>query len=124
MPSVLHIDDNQASRLLVRRVLQSAAIEVVEFDNGPAGIDWLKRAGTLPDLILLDISMPDFDGFMALREIRADKRLALIPVIFITAEVMQRTLLDRVGEIPNVGLMAKPIDINDLLQRVQSALAK
>jgi CheY-like chemotaxis protein/HPt (histidine-containing phosphotransfer) domain-containing protein len=79
------VEDNPDNRLLVRVMLESL-YEVIEFEDGPSALDALGREK--PDLLLLDISLPEMDGMEVLRRIRANPDLGYIPVIALTAHAM------------------------------------
>jgi len=76
------VEDNPDNRLLFRVLLQEN-YEVAEYDNGADA--WKDLQERSPDLVLLDISLPDMDGMEVLRRIRADTALKEIPVIALTA---------------------------------------
>jgi CheY-like chemotaxis protein len=79
------VEDNPDNRLLVRVMLESL-YEVVEFETGREALAGLPREK--PDLVLLDISLPEMDGTEVLRRLRADARLQALPVIALTAHAM------------------------------------
>jgi CheY-like chemotaxis protein len=79
------VEDNADNRLLVRAILEDSYV-IIEFDSGSAALTGLNDAR--PDLILLDISLPEMDGTEVLRAIRADAELSALPVIALTAHAM------------------------------------
>jgi CheY-like chemotaxis protein len=79
------VEDNPDNRLLVRVILDSF-YEVAEYETGSSALEGLQR--DLPDLVLLDVSLPEMDGTEVLRRIRADTRLRDLPVIALTAHAM------------------------------------
>jgi CheY-like chemotaxis protein len=85
MKKVAVVEDNPDNRLLVRVMLESL-YEVVEFETGREALAGLPREK--PDLVLLDISLPEMDGTEVLRRLRADARLQALPVIALTAHAM------------------------------------
>ena len=99
---ILHAEDEPAHAELVRRALEQApiAIRVDQVEDGRQALDYLyrreryaDRAGNaLPDLILLDLRMPDIDGLEVLKTIKADPQLLDIPVIALTTSAVQRDL--------------------------------
>jgi CheY-like chemotaxis protein len=85
MKRIAVIEDNPDNRLLVRAILEDE-YEVDEYESGAAALSAL--AAVRPDLILLDISLPEMDGMEVLRAIRADPTLRALPVIALTAHAM------------------------------------
>jgi CheY-like chemotaxis protein/HPt (histidine-containing phosphotransfer) domain-containing protein len=85
MKKIAVVEDNPDNRLLVRVILEPL-YEVTEYETGFAGLEGLQRER--PDLVLLDISLPEMDGPEVLRRIRADANLKDLPVIALTAHAM------------------------------------
>jgi len=83
MSRILVIDDDEMNRDLLRARLESAGHEVHEAKDGEQGLTLLKA--DRPDLILLDVMMPKFDGWHVCRTVKADPKLCSIPVIILTA---------------------------------------
>lgn len=79
------VEDNPDNRLLVQAILEDR-YEIVEFETGVLALAGLKDF--VPDLVLLDISLPEMDGPEVLRRMREDPRLAKVPVIALTAHAM------------------------------------
>jgi two-component system cell cycle response regulator DivK len=115
---VLVVDDNPSSRELVRFALEARYL-VEEATDGLDAIS--KISQTPPDLILMDIQMPEMDGYETLHEIRALPGSALVPVVAITAFAM---LEDRqkAFEAGFDGYFAKPINVAALRAQVDSLL--
>ncbi len=87
---VLVVDDNPAGRELIREYLQDHVVSITEASNGREALEKLRIA--LPDLVLLDIQMPEMDGYEVLREIRRDPALKGLRVVALTAFAMQGDL--------------------------------
>lgn len=85
MKKIAVVEDNPDNRLLVQVILESL-YEVVEYETGFAALEGLLREK--PDLVLLDISLPEMDGAEVLRRMRADPQLRTLPVIALTAHAM------------------------------------
>ncbi|GIK65789.1 MAG: response regulator [Chloroflexota bacterium] len=110
MPArILYIEDNFENRLLVRRILLAEGYEFEEADNAELGIQLALK--NPPDLILMDISMPNINGLTATRMIRESSALQRIPVVALTANAMQSDL-DTTLEAGCDGYIIKPIDID------------
>jgi CheY-like chemotaxis protein/HPt (histidine-containing phosphotransfer) domain-containing protein len=121
MKKIAVVEDNPDNRLLVRVILE-AAYDISEYEDGfaaLAGLQWQR-----PDLVLLDVSLPEMDGTEVLRRIRADARLRSLPVIALTAHAMAGDREKYLGQ----GFdeyVAKPIvDENVLLRAIEQALRR
>jgi two-component system cell cycle response regulator DivK len=119
--TILHIEDNFENRLLVRRLLQSADYQVLEAENALQAINHLRQVR--PDLILMDINMPDVDGYTLTSKLKTIPGIKQIPIVAITANAMrgdrEKTL--RAG---CDGYIEKPIDIDTFLIKVAYFLQK
>ncbi len=115
MARILYIEDNAENRMLVRRILMAYDFEVEEAANALTGIEMART--NPPDLILMDISMPDMDGLTATQKLRTIPQLQDTPIVALTANVMEgdreRTL--RAG---CDGYIGKPIDIDKFPDQV------
>lgn len=85
MKRIAVVEDNPDNRLLVRVILESL-YEVAEYESGFAALAGLQQ--DKPDLVLLDVSLPEMDGTEVLQRLRADERLRDLPVIALTAHAM------------------------------------
>ncbi len=113
---ILYIEDNSDNRKLVRRVLEWEGYEVVEAKDGTEA---LARLETEPiDLALLDINMPDIDGYTLTTTIRSNPRFSRLPIVAVTANVM-RGDRERSLEAGCDGYIQKPIDIDTLSQQIE-----
>ena len=120
MKKIAVVEDNPDNRLLVQVILEPL-YEVVEYETGFAALEGLPKEK--PDLVLLDISLPEMDGAEVLRRIRADAQLRALPVIALTAHAMSgdREKFIRAGFNDYV---TKPIiDENVLLDAIRRLLA-
>jgi CheY-like chemotaxis protein len=114
------VEDNPDNRLLVRVILDSI-YEVTEYETGSSALEGLQN--DKPDLLLLDVSLPEMDGTEVLRRIRADARLCDLPVIALTAHAMA-TDRDRFLAAGFDDYVTKPIvDENVLLDAIKAKLA-
>jgi CheY-like chemotaxis protein len=104
---ILIVEDTPENRKLFRAVLRLDGAEVLEASSAQQGIEIAGRE--LPDLILMDIQMPGVDGLEATRRLRADARTSSIPIIAVTASVMERDRHQTL-EAGCDGHIAKPID--------------
>jgi two-component system, cell cycle response regulator DivK len=117
--TVLHIEDNFDNRLLVRRLLQAAGYTVFEAENANSALGLLKNL--VPDLILMDINMPDIDGYALTSQIKNVPSLRQVPVVAITANVM-RGDREKVFRAGCNGYIEKPIDVDKFLDQVSMFL--
>ena len=85
-PTVLIVEDNLDNRTIYRTILQHFGYVVLEAEDGEAGVRMARER--LPDLVLMDISIPIIDGHEATRMLKADPATARIPVIALTAHAM------------------------------------
>ncbi|OYD92997.1 hybrid sensor histidine kinase/response regulator [Nostoc sp. 'Peltigera membranacea cyanobiont' 210A] len=85
--TILHVDDNEANRYVVTRILQNAGFIVVEAATGTTGLEAV--ANFQPDLIILDVQLPDISGFEVCRQIKANPETAFIPVLHLSASFVQ-----------------------------------
>jgi two-component system cell cycle response regulator DivK len=119
MTLILIVEDNERNLKLVRDVLRVKGYATVEAGTAEDGIR--IAAEQLPQLILMDIQLPGMNGIDALKALRADARTARIPVVAVTASVMQqdRTLITQAGF---DGYVGKPISVREFLGAVETAL--
>jgi two-component system cell cycle response regulator len=116
---ILIVDDSVESRQLLVRTLKRAGYKIFEAADGLEGLT--QAAKILPDLILLDIIMPELDGYQVCAALKKDLRTADIPVIFLSAETETKDKI-RGLESGGVDYITKPIDRGELLARVQTQL--
>jgi two-component system cell cycle response regulator DivK len=103
---ILLVEDNAANRYLATFLLESSGFTVVHASNGHEAI--LAAQNESPDLILMDIQMPEMDGYEAARRIRADPRLAQIPLVAVTSYAMSGDR-EKAGQLGFAGYIEKPI---------------
>ena len=116
---IICIDDDPDLSRLVRVMLEPYAFKVTEVNSGASGLQLIHSRP--PDLVLLDLMMPDMDGWEVYEQMRKDPDLQKIPVIVITARSnrMEREL----GRILGVDdYLVKPFTRQELLERIQRAL--
>jgi two-component system, sensor histidine kinase and response regulator len=118
-PRVLVVDDNAENRALARATLEEEDYTVVLAENGTAGILAFERER--PDCVLLDVRMPDLDGFVVCQRIRALPGGAETPVVFLTA-LRDIDTFDQALRAGADDFLTKPVRPTELLVRVQAAL--
>ena len=119
MCSILIVDDNDDIRFLIGRHLRTE-FEVAEVNGGPAALTYLRQ-NELPDLIVLDVQMPQMDGWETLRAVRADDRTTDVAVIMCTVKASPHDLA-RAAELGADGYVIKPFSLTELMQAVHGAL--
>lgn len=116
MPKVLHIEDDPANRLLVRKLLAPAGFDVVDAVDGLEGV---RRAlEERPDLVLVDIAIPGLDGYEVTLRLRSDPNLKGMPIVAITAEGNRDASL----AVGCDGYLQKPIDARSFADTVRGYL--
>ncbi len=119
--TILYIEDNIDNRTLVRRVLQIEGYRVMEAESGFKAFELLRSE--IPDLVLMDINLPDMDGYEITTRLKQMPALARVPVIAMTANVMkgdrEKTLAAGCD-----GYISKPIDIDTLPGQIARFLRK
>lgn len=119
MAKVLYIEDNLTNRLLVLRVLTAEGHTVLEAGNGLDGLDIARRER--PDLILIDINMPDLDGYEVAARLRALGEPGQVPIVAVTANVL-RGDRERSLQAGCDGYIQKPLDVDLLPSQVEAFL--
>ncbi len=117
VPKVLVVDDHAASRMTAVALLGMEGYEVIEADSGSAALYLVSEKQ--PDLILLDVMMPEMDGFEVCQLLKQDEQTRLIPVIFITALNDRRSRIRGI-EVGADDFLSKPFDRVELAARVKS----
>jgi adenylate cyclase len=116
---LLVIDDNRVNRLLLTRALETYGHVVTVAENGRVGMDLLRSRPF--DVVLLDIDMPEMNGFQLLEEKLADENLRDMPVIMTTASDNLQSVV-RCIELGAEDYLVKPVNPVVLLARVHSSL--
>ena len=117
--TVLNIEDNRDNRLLIRLLLESKGYMVVEAENAAEALEFLSIQK--PDLILLDINMPDMDGYSLTSILRSKPALNKTPIVAVTANVMKGDR-ERTLQAGCDGYIEKPIDVDLFLDQVEKYL--
>lgn len=117
--NILVIEDNYAILDVITLILQSEAYKVTGLHKS---VDMMEHINTFkPDLMILDIMLPDADGRELLTQIRTNQKTANIPVLMISAKYTSQTIQH--GDHKPNGFLAKPFDIDDLLDKIEGILA-
>ena len=116
---VLVVDDEEQNRTLLRDPLEARGYEVAEAENGMVALE--KIAARPPDVILLDVMMPQMDGFEVCRRLKTDSKTAHIPILMVTALSERKERLMGIAVGAN-DFLNKPVDIQDVILRVGNAV--
>jgi signal transduction histidine kinase/DNA-binding NarL/FixJ family response regulator len=117
--TILSVDDVETNRMLLKDFLSPYSLNVIDAENGEQAIEMARKVR--PQLIFMDMKMPVMDGYTATRHIKADKELAEIPIIALTASVMK----DNLHEIEDAGcndLLQKPVGSEDVIRMLMKYL--
>ncbi len=116
-PSILYVEDNFDNRLLVKRLLSALGYQLWEAEDARQAMKILSTH--TPDLILVDINLPEVDGLTFTREIKALPALKSIPIVALTANVM-RGDKDRALQAGCDGYIEKPIDVDHFIEQISA----
>ncbi len=122
MPTILVVEDDPDIAALIRHYMEKAGYAVAALSSGAAAIQQLRTEG-LPDLVVLDLMLPDFDGLMICQAMRSEPRTAAIPIIMLTARAEEA---DRIRglELGADDYVTKPFSPRELVARVGALLRR
>ena len=119
MPKILLVEDNEMNRDMLSRRLIRKGFEVVLAVDGQSGVEMAQTQ--LPDLVLMDMSLPVLDGWEATRRLKADDTTRQIPVIALTAHAMSSDR-EKALEAGCDDYDTKPVELSRLLEKIESLL--
>jgi two-component system sensor histidine kinase/response regulator len=117
--TILVVDDQPINVQLLKRKLERGGLQVMTASNGLEALEQVKARK--PDLILLDLMMPDMDGIEVCQRLQASSETRSIPVIFVTARTTKESKLEGLS-VGAVDFITKPIDLDETVARVQTQL--
>lgn len=121
MKTILIVEDNDKNMKLARDILRAKGYATLEAVNG---LDGVKLAHEhLPDLVLMDIQLPDINGIEAFERIRGHAATAKVPVVAFTASVTANDR-SRIGDAGFDGFLGKPINLKEFLETVRRLLGE
>ncbi|MBL0058358.1 MAG: response regulator [Elusimicrobia bacterium] len=120
MAKLLVVDDEKELVDLIRLLLEKDGHEVISAHSGTEALEVLSRQ--TPSMILLDVTMPDMDGYTLVSNLQSDDATRDIPVIVLTGREGLRETFELFSNV--VGFVLKPFDVKDLRARVQTSLEK
>lgn len=121
MPKILVVEDEPENQLAIQVILTVEGFEVVSVEDGRLALRTAQEQR--PDLILLDVMMPEINGFEVLAQLRQDEATKSIPVIMLTA-LAQRSDVAKAVEAGVDDYVAKPFEPDDLIERIRKAIVK
>ena len=119
---ILIVEDDPALSKLVRKALAAYGYDVEVANHGLEGLMKIDESGLKPDLLIVDVMMPELDGITLVRALKTQGSTRRIPVIFVTAKTDSKTIAEGIS----VGAkfyITKPFTIDDLLDKVRRAIA-
>ena len=119
MPKLLVVEDNEMNRTMLVRRLRRLGFEIVEAENGWEAVAAVHRHH--PDLVLMDMNLPDLDGWTATRRLKSDLSTAATPVIALTAHAMSADREHALAAGCN-DYVSKPVDLPRLLAVIETFL--
>jgi two-component system cell cycle response regulator DivK len=119
--TILYVEDNPDNRLLVKRVLLAEDYSLLEAIDAMDALSVLKTAR--PDLILMDINMPDMDGYTLTAKIKSLPGFERVPILALTANVM-RGDREKTLEAGCDGYIQKPLDIDQLTREIEKFMSR
>jgi len=121
MAKILLVEDNELNRDMLTRRLERRGFQVVSAVDGRAGIALGEQEA--PDLILMDMSLPDVDGWEATRQLKSSSQTRAIPIIALTAHAMAGDR-ERAIEAGCDDYDTKPVELGRLLEKIDSLIRK
>lgn len=118
-PVILYIEDNPDNRMLVYRVLRAEGFEIHSVPDGPSGLNFIEDK--IPHLILMDINLPEIDGYTLTAQLKRRPELANVPIIALTANVMKGDR-EKTYAAGCDGYLQKPINVDLLGEQIRSFL--
>ncbi|MEM8995518.1 MAG: response regulator [Acidobacteriota bacterium] len=119
MPHILVVDDNVDNRNILTRLLAFGGYDTLTANNGAEALD--RALDAQPDLVLMDLAMPQMDGWTATAAFKRDGRLAAIPIIAVTGHVTRHEI-ERAQSAGCHDLVSKPIDYYVLMDKIATHL--
>jgi two-component system cell cycle response regulator DivK len=114
--TVLLVEDNEDNRIVYTTILQYYGYRVLEARNGIEGVSLAREAH--PDLILMDVGLPDLDGWEATRRLKADEQTKQIPIVALTAHALAEHRAQAIA-VGCDGYLAKPVEPREVVAEVR-----
>ena len=121
MPRILLVEDNEMNRDMLSRRLQKRGFEVIMAEDGARALALASTAS--PDLVLMDVGLPDIDGWTVTRKLKEDASTAGIPIIALTAHALASDR-ERAFQAGCDDYETKPVELPSLIAKIEAHLAK
>jgi two-component system, sensor histidine kinase and response regulator len=115
-PCILVVDDNPDNITLLQTILEEEGYRVLVASSGQEALQEMRHE--LPNLVLLDVMMPEMDGFEVVRRIRRDRRFRSVPIVLITA--YDDPFMERGWRLGADDFIRKPIEYDELMERIRN----
>jgi DNA-binding response OmpR family regulator len=119
VPKILVVDDDHEILKLIAMLLRRIGAEAWTFEDGESALQRLNQ--TMPDLIIIDLMLPDIDGLQLLQQVRAQERLSHVPVLILSAKADADTIREGL-DLGADGYITKPYIANTLIDKVRLML--
>ena len=119
---ILLVDDDMRNLFALSKILKERGMEIVKAENGQKALDILDTHADI-DLVLMDIMMPEMDGYEAMKRIRSQRKFKNLPIIALTAKAMKDDKQKCIDAGAN-DYITKPVDIERLLSLMRVWLSK
>ena len=120
--TILIVDDEPDILITISQMLKIKGYKVIEANDGKECLQILNKSNSIPDLILLDIMMPEISGWDVAAKIKEKPEWKNIPIVFLTAK--GDTMSIGMGEMTSEDYIVKPFDINNLMIRIKKIMEK
>ncbi|MBU0574047.1 MAG: response regulator [Candidatus Margulisiibacteriota bacterium] len=117
---ILIVDDVEYNRDILEKILRAAGYQTVKAGDGAEALNYAKKH--TPDLILLDVRMPNLSGYDVCQKLLADEKFSKVPIIFITSEYKDDQSIKTGLQMGGLYYITRPVDRGELLARVRVGL--
>jgi len=121
MSKILSVDDSATMRRIIGRAVSVLGFDFLEAENGLQALSLLEKEASTLDLIILDVNMPEMDGFETLTRIKADGRFKNIPVMMVTTESDRARIVQAI-QAGAVNYLTKPFNQEDLASKIAQCM--
>lgn len=119
---ILSIEDNPQMSVLIQLIFERQGHRVMGVRKGEIGLEFLRNLN--PDVLLLDLMLPDIDGWQLYRQMKSDKALSKVPVVIVSARNPDRDRAMGDHVVGDDRFIQKPFEVSDLVAAVDEVLAK